>query len=158
MGEEGLEGGGPASDPTDIFDLFFGGGARRATRQASKKKGEDIVSSMKVSLEQLYNGATKRMAINKDVICKACNGVGGPADALISCAECDGHGIKVVVSLLSLVVFLGLFLGHRYCLLSKLDGSDSFTEPRARVRIMRMRSEKCGLERSSRLGSFPRRS
>lgn len=95
LGEEGLEGGGAGGDPTDIFDLFFGGG-RRASRQASKKKGEDIVSSMKVTLEQMYNGATKRMAINKDVLCKSCNGVGGPADALTACHDCDGHGVKVV--------------------------------------------------------------
>ncbi|PFH34118.1 putative DnaJ family chaperone [Besnoitia besnoiti] len=94
-GEEGLEGGGAGADPTDIFDLFFGGG-RRATRQASKKKGEDIVSAMKVTLEQMYSGATKRMAINKDVLCKSCNGVGGPADALTTCRDCDGHGVKIV--------------------------------------------------------------
>ncbi|EPR61126.1 putative DnaJ family chaperone [Toxoplasma gondii TgCatPRC2] len=94
-GEEGLENGGAGADPTDIFDLFFGGG-RRASRQPSKKKGEDIVSAMKVTLEQMYSGATKRMAINKDVLCKQCNGVGGPADALTTCHDCDGHGVKVV--------------------------------------------------------------
>ncbi|CBZ55092.1 DnaJ domain containing protein, related [Neospora caninum Liverpool] len=94
-GEEGLEGGGAGADPTDIFDLFFGGG-RRMSRQTSKKKGEDIVSAMKVTLEQMYSGATKRMAINKDVLCKQCNGIGGPADALTTCPDCDGHGVKVV--------------------------------------------------------------
>ncbi|CDI86776.1 DnaJ domain-containing protein, putative [Eimeria praecox] len=85
LGEEGLEGGGAETDPSDIFDLFFGG--RRPGRQQSKKKGEDIVSPIKVTLEQIYNGAPRRMAINKDVICKDCEGRGGPADAFITCKE-----------------------------------------------------------------------
>lgn len=51
LGEEGLEGGGAETDPSDIFDLFFGG--RRPGRQQSKKKGEDIVSPIKVTLEQV---------------------------------------------------------------------------------------------------------
>ncbi|KAL8455560.1 hypothetical protein Emag_000689 [Eimeria magna] len=94
LGEEGLEGGGAETDPSDIFDLFFGG--RRPGRQQSKKKGEDIVSTIKVTLEQIYNGAPRRMAINKDVICKNCEGRGGPPEALITCKECDGTGVKVM--------------------------------------------------------------
>lgn len=56
LGEEGLEGGGADTDPADIFDLFFGG--RRPGKQQSKKKGEDIVSTIKVTLEQVI-GATR---------------------------------------------------------------------------------------------------
>lgn len=95
LGEEGLEGGGAETDPSDIFDLFFGG--RRPGRQQSKKKGDDIVSTIKVTLEQIYNGAPRRMAINKDVICKGCEGRGGPPEALITCKECDGSGVKVMI-------------------------------------------------------------
>lgn len=51
-GEEGLEGGGPEGDPSDIFDLFFGGN-RRVSRQQSKKKGEDLVTALKVTLKQV---------------------------------------------------------------------------------------------------------
>ncbi|CDJ47480.1 DnaJ domain-containing protein, putative [Eimeria brunetti] len=95
LGEEGLEGGGAETDPSDIFDLFFGG--RRRGRQQSKKKGEDIVSPINVTLEQIYNGAPRRMAINKDIICNDCEGKGGPADAFITCKECDGSGVKVMI-------------------------------------------------------------
>lgn len=49
-GEEGLDNSG-ASDPTDIFDLFFSGG--RSRRPAGKRKGEDIESPIKVTLDQV---------------------------------------------------------------------------------------------------------
>lgn len=63
LGEEGLEGGGAETDPSDIFDLFFGG--RRPGRQQSKKKGEDIVSPIKVTLEQV---STRRWSQASNVI------------------------------------------------------------------------------------------
>lgn len=71
-----------------IFDLFFGGGGRR--RPQGKRKGEDIESGLKVTLEQLYNGATRKMAISKDVICDSCDGHGGPKDAILDCNLCSG--------------------------------------------------------------------
>lgn len=50
------------------------------------------------------------MAINKDVICKSCEGRGGPAEALITCKECDGSGVKVVVG-----VGFGMPIGCASC-------------------------------------------
>lgn len=94
-GEDGLEGQ-TAQDPTDIFDLFFGGGGPRRTK-SGKKKGEDVASHLKVSLEQLYNGSTRKMAINKDVLCPDCKGHGGPLDALKSCDMCGGQGVRVQI-------------------------------------------------------------
>lgn len=94
LGEEGLEGG-AAADPTDIFDIFFGGTGRRS--KTGKKKGEDVVSSLKVTYEQIYNGSTRKLAINKDVICNVCDGAGGPQEAIESCTVCNGQGIRIQV-------------------------------------------------------------
>lgn len=87
-GEEGLENGEAPSDPTDIFDFILNTGRQK------KKRGEDIVSEVKVTLEQLYSGATKKLAISKDVICAQCDGHGGPKDAKVECKHCNGRGMK----------------------------------------------------------------
>jgi len=93
-GEEGLDG--SASNATDIFDLFFGGGGR-SRRPAGKRKGEDIVSSLKCTLEQIYSGATRKLAINKDVICPECSGRGGPEGCKVDCKDCGGQGVRVQI-------------------------------------------------------------
>jgi DnaJ family protein A protein 1 len=58
--------------PMDIFDMLFGGGGRRDNGQ---KKGRDVVHPVQVSLEDLYNGTMRKLAINKTVICAACEGL-----------------------------------------------------------------------------------
>lgn len=60
--------------------MFFGGGRSRAS---GPKKGESVNHPLKVSLEDLYNGKTAKIAINRQVI------VG---EAKI-CNTCDGQGV-----------------------------------------------------------------
>jgi len=89
FGEEGLDGDGGGGDPTDIFDAFFGGGGRRGGGKKQRQKTKDVVQPLKVTLEQLYGGATKKMAITRQVIDKA--------KGVQNCSECDGRGVKVQV-------------------------------------------------------------
>merc|ERR1719245_2858257 len=86
-GEEGLEGGG-GGDPSDIFESFFGGG-QRGGGSRKRQKTKDVVQPLKVTLEQMYNGATKKMAITREVIDKK--------KGVQECRECDGRGMKVEV-------------------------------------------------------------
>jgi len=86
-GEEGLENDGPG-DATDIFDAFFGGG-RRGGGPRKRQKTKDVVQPLKVTLEQLYEGATKKMAITRQVIDKK--------KGVQQCRECEGRGVKVEV-------------------------------------------------------------
>mmetsp|Transcript_16314 Transcript_16314/g.26459 ORF Transcript_16314/g.26459 Transcript_16314/m.26459 type:complete len:522 (+) Transcript_16314:76-1641(+) len=89
FGEEGLEDGG-GGDPGDIFSAFFGGGGRGGGGGGRRKqKTKDVVQPLKVTLEQLYNGQTKKMAITRQVIDKK--------KGVSSCAECGGRGVKVEV-------------------------------------------------------------
>lgn len=74
FGEEGLKDG-PVGDPTDIFK--------------KRQKTKDVVMPLKVTLEQMYNGATKKMAITRQVIDKK--------KGVQSCSKCDGRGVKVEV-------------------------------------------------------------
>merc|ERR550532_1824269 len=88
-GEEGLEGGG-GGDPGDIFESFFGGGGRRGGGGGRRRpRTQDVVQPLKVTLEQLYNGATKKMAITRQVIDKK--------KGVQECRACDGRGVKVEV-------------------------------------------------------------
>ncbi|KAJ8311458.1 hypothetical protein KUTeg_010813 [Tegillarca granosa] len=74
-GEEALQGGGAGEfhSPMDIFDMFFGGGGGR--RHKGPRKGKDVVHQLTVSLEDLYNGATRKLALQKNVICEKCEGM-----------------------------------------------------------------------------------
>lgn len=73
--------------------MFFGGGGRRG--RTGPQKGEDIVHPLKVSLEDLYNGKTVRLAINRNKLCLECDGRGGKAGAERACQECGGRGVRI---------------------------------------------------------------
>lgn len=96
-GEEGLKeggGGGEFHSPFDIFDMFFGGGGRRRP-PGEKAKGRDTVHQLKVSLDELYNGATRQLAVQKNVICGSCKGIGGKPGTVQKCENCKGTGTDV---------------------------------------------------------------
>lgn len=94
-GEQGLKegAGGEFHSPFDIFDMFFGGGRRR--QPGEKAKGKDTVHQLKVSLEELYNGTTRQLAVQKNVICDGCNGIGGKEGSVQKCDNCNGSGVDV---------------------------------------------------------------
>lgn len=102
-GKEGLRQGGGA-DPFDVYNSFFGGmfgggfgGGGRGGR-GGRRRGEDVVHHLQISLEDLYNGKTKKIALTKDVLCTACSGSGAKKGVNPkSCSGCDGQGVKLVV-------------------------------------------------------------
>lgn len=89
--KEGGSGGGGFTSPMDIFDMFFGGGRRRGERE---KKVKDVIHQMSVSLEELYNGAVRKLALQKHVICSKCEGQGGKKPPE-KCPTCRGTGMQV---------------------------------------------------------------
>ncbi|KAJ1374707.1 DnaJ (Hsp40), sub A, member 4 [Parelaphostrongylus tenuis] len=95
-GEEALQGGGAGGaefhNPFDVFDMFFGGGKRQQGRGV-----RPTVHQMKVSLEQLYNGFSKKLKVTRTVICTDCNGLGGPPGSVMKCPDCKGRGMIVKV-------------------------------------------------------------
>jgi len=82
----------------DIFDMF--GGGRGNGGQKGPKKGKSVMHPVKVTLEDLYNGKTSKVAVNRDRICSKCNGKGGKEGAVHACTGCKGRGIKVVMQML----------------------------------------------------------
>ncbi|KAG6373423.1 hypothetical protein JVT61DRAFT_6572 [Boletus reticuloceps] len=103
--EEGMDGftgpggrsGGMPSDATDIFAQFFGGGATffdfAGGPGPSRRKGEDTEIPYQVTLEDLYNGKSVKISMEKEVICGTCNGTGARGNAKPKeCTLCEGKG------------------------------------------------------------------
>lgn len=89
--KEGTSGSPGFSSPMDIFDMFFGGGAR----MARDRRGKNVVHQLSVTLEDLYNGTTKKLSLQKNVICEKCEGVGGKKGSVEKCLLCKGRGTQV---------------------------------------------------------------
>ncbi|KAF7985661.1 hypothetical protein HWV62_2195 [Athelia sp. TMB] len=123
-GLSGPGGGGPGGgmNPEDIFAQFFqaaGGGAGGSPFGFSFGPGagagpgrgrKDEVVAYEVTLEDLYNGKTVRINMEKDIACGACKGTcegkgwtfihthAGPGrmgTSRATCSDCDGHGDKL---------------------------------------------------------------
>ncbi|XP_054707589.1 dnaJ homolog subfamily A member 1-like [Uloborus diversus] len=90
--EGGVGGPNGMSSPMDIFDMFFGGGSRRRDN-----KSANVVHQLAVSLEELYKGAVRKLAVQKNVICDKCEGRGGKKGALEKCSKCNGSGMQTHV-------------------------------------------------------------
>jgi len=98
---DGLGGpqGGPARHGPDIFAEFFGGGGifgfdfGSRSRPSQRHKGEDSVIPYDVTLEDLYNGKTVKMNMEKEVVCSGCKGSGARGNAKPKpCVNCEGKG------------------------------------------------------------------
>lgn len=61
-------------------------------------KGEDMVIPVNVSLEDLYQGLSHTITVNRDVVCKKCNGSGSKTGKEPKkCETCDGHGVVLIM-------------------------------------------------------------
>eukprot|EP01006_Ploeotia_vitrea_P028910 TRINITY_DN61548_c0_g2_i1.p1 TRINITY_DN61548_c0_g2~~TRINITY_DN61548_c0_g2_i1.p1 ORF type:complete len:418 (+),score=77.02 TRINITY_DN61548_c0_g2_i1:82-1335(+) len=105
-GEDGLEGGpgGPGMSAHDIFAQFFGGGSPFGGMGGmfggggGERRGKDVGHAMPVTLEDLYNGKTKKISLNKQIICSSCSGSGCKVKGKsATCPDCRGQGVKFIV-------------------------------------------------------------
>ncbi|WP_461790255.1 molecular chaperone DnaJ [Pedobacter sp.] len=74
------------------FDSFFGGGGQsRGGRRVAK--GSNLRIKVKLTLEEIANGAEKKIKVNKQVVCKTCDGSGAKDKGSVStCKTCGGSG------------------------------------------------------------------
>jgi len=81
-GMDGLRGGAGTGDMEDIFAQFFGGGGAGGFSLGfdlggggrARTKGADSVHHYQVTLEDLYNGKSVKLNMEKDVVCDVCKG------------------------------------------------------------------------------------
>jgi len=74
------------------FGDFFGGGGRRQSR-SFRQKGSDLQITLKLTLEEIAQGVTKKIKVKKSKTCKTCNGSGArPGTKRQTCPTCGGAG------------------------------------------------------------------
>ncbi|MFI3279875.1 MAG: DnaJ domain-containing protein, partial [Rikenellaceae bacterium] len=97
-GYGGFGGGGFSMDDIfsqfgDIFGGHFSGGGSRSARQ-QPNRGSDIRVRVKLTLEEIAEGVTKKLKISKMVGCDRCNGTGAKnGSAYTTCHTCHGSGV-----------------------------------------------------------------
>lgn len=74
------------------FESFFGGGQQsRGGRRVSK--GTNLRIKVKLTLEEIANGTEKKIKVNKQIVCKTCDGSGAKDRSSVStCKTCGGSG------------------------------------------------------------------
>eukprot|EP00934_Nitzschia_sp_Nitz4_P000707 Nitzschia sp. Nitz4//scaffold24_size164493//57122//58691//NITZ4_002320-RA/size164493-snap-gene-0.3-mRNA-1//1//CDS//3329544090//707//frame0 len=112
-GMKGLEGDDLPSDVNDIFgNMFFGNRRGGGGGGNAPRRGQDVDHILKVTLEDLYNGKTIKLAVSRQILvgesqrCSTCNGQGvvvelrqiamGMVQQLQrTCQACEGTGYFV---------------------------------------------------------------
>ncbi len=92
---------------SDLGDIFGGGGGggRRSRRS---QRGRDIEYEVEVTLEESYNGVSKKITIPRHEYCTTCNGSGAKRGSKMqTCGQCGGRGQVVMSS--------GLFRMQQTC-------------------------------------------
>lgn len=82
----------------DIFDMFFGGGGRRANPNAPRK-GADLQFSLQIEFKEAVFGKETDIEIPREAICDTCHGSGAkPGTSVETCKTCNGTGQQEVVA------------------------------------------------------------
>lgn len=87
-------GGGGGGGGFDPFESFFGGGGRQQGGQRVRgKRGTNLRIKVRLTLQEVVNGAAKTIKVKKQVNCHTCNGSGAKdASSVGKCTVCGGTG------------------------------------------------------------------
>jgi molecular chaperone DnaJ len=77
----------------DIFEDFFGFGARRRGSTPTARPGADLLFDLRLNFDAAVFGTEKEIEIPTSATCEACDGTGRePGTEEESCPVCRGHG------------------------------------------------------------------
>lgn len=92
----------------DIFSMFgdvfggrggfggFGGFGGSGYRQPAQHRGSDLRLKVKLSLQEVASGVTKKFKVKKDITCPHCHGTGAESgSASETCPTCHGSGVEI---------------------------------------------------------------
>ncbi|RKR82712.1 molecular chaperone DnaJ [Mucilaginibacter gracilis] len=76
------------------FEGFFGGGGGGQSRGGRRvTKGSNLRIKVRLTLEEIANGAEKKIKVNKQVLCNTCDGTGAKdKSSFQTCKTCGGQG------------------------------------------------------------------
>ena len=75
---------------SDIFETFFGGGARRGSSYSSGRAGSSLQYELTIDFNESVMGCKKEISFSHYVKCDSCHGTGGTGR--ITCPTCHGSG------------------------------------------------------------------
>lgn len=77
----------------DMFSNFFGGGGRQGGGRRQGTRGANLRVKLKMSYEEIANGANKKIKVKKHVPCNTCHGSGAKDKGSVqTCGSCGGSG------------------------------------------------------------------
>lgn len=77
----------------DIFSRFgdiFGGNPFSNHQNHQNRRGNDLRVSLKLSLDEIFKGTSKKLKYKRSNLCQNCNGKGGHGER--TCGTCNGFG------------------------------------------------------------------
>jgi molecular chaperone DnaJ len=76
------------------FESFFGGGGQRKKERGRGQRGSNLRVKVKLDLEEIANGAQKKIKVKKHITCDTCSGIGGKdSSSYQTCNTCNGSGV-----------------------------------------------------------------
>lgn len=97
-------GGGGSFSMDDIFSMFgdvfgghgFSGGGFGGGRGPQRHRGGDLRLKVRLTLQEISTGVTKKFKVRKNVTCPDCGGTGAEAGSgMDTCGQCHGSGYVV---------------------------------------------------------------
>jgi len=87
-------GGGSGGGGSSIFDDFFGGGSsQRTSRRTGGTAGSDLKVTIKLTLNEIATGTSKKIKLKRYQKCSICGGTGAKtSNAFQTCSVCGGSG------------------------------------------------------------------
>jgi DnaJ-class molecular chaperone len=109
---------GDASGFSDFFDMFFrnmggraGGPGAGGFRQPGAQRGEDLETTLDLTLSEAYTGGAKNVALQIEDSCPRCGGSGTTNNRV--CTECGGRGRVVQTKRFDVSIPKGVREGQR---------------------------------------------
>lgn len=128
-------GGGAEMDAQTLFEQMFRGGGNpfggffnmnpNVQKQSrGPQKGQTVTFDLATSLKELYLGCSKKLKLNRDIICERCHGCGLKGSSVLTdtkCSDCNGQGMKVEIRQLG-----PGFISQQHIQCNKCKGSGEF--------------------------------
>jgi molecular chaperone DnaJ len=111
-GDTGFHFGGDIGGMDSIFEeLLRGGRSRGFSRRAQPRRGQDLETSVEVTLEEAYSGTTRTISLQVEEPCATCKGTGRIQN--VPCSVCRGAGVIPNIKRLEVKIPAGVKTGSR---------------------------------------------
>lgn len=104
--------GGDIGGMDSLFDELFGGTARRGfSRRSQPRRGQDLETSVEVTLEEAFSGSSRMINLQGEKPCPTCHGTGRIQN--LPCSTCRGAGVVSDTKRLEIKIPAGVNTGSR---------------------------------------------